>query len=312
MRRLLAIAATAIFVGFANLASAADPLVNVDWVKANIGKPGIVFLDVRGEGRTDYMRAHIPGAIYSDYAKDGWRVKDKNGTPAMLPEPAAVEKLVGGLGIDNGTHVVVVPSGTNALDMGTATRIYWTFKVMGHDNVSILDGGWLAYAVIDEKTKQPVNPVETGNIAPKAKTFKANVRADMIPSKDDVRKALEAKTPLVDHRPSDFYLGVTQHPLTKRTGTIPGAKSVPEAWITQNNGGKLRDKASLEKLYAMAGVPTGGEQISFCNTGHWASLGWFASHEILGNKKAKMYDGSMVEWANDPNLPVEAKIDVAK
>jgi thiosulfate/3-mercaptopyruvate sulfurtransferase len=309
---LFAFLLTAALAGMAGTASAANPLVDVNWVKANIGKSNVVFLDVRGEGRADYIRAHIPGAIYSDYAKDGWRVKDKHGTPAMLPETPAVEKLIGGLGIDNKNHVVIVSSGTNALDMGTATRVYWTFKAMGHDEVSILNGGWQAYAVIDEKTKQPVNPVEAGNIVPKAKTFKANVRTDMIPTKDDVKKALDAKTTVIDHRPSDFYLGVTQHPLTKRAGTIPGAKSLPEAWITENNGGKIRDKASLEKLYAAAGVPTSGDQINFCNTGHWASLGWFASHEILGNKKAKMYDGSMVEWANDPNLPVEAKINVAK
>lgn len=312
MKRLIALLLITLMAAAAGTARAADPLVDVNWVKANIGKPNVLFLDVRGEGRTDYMRAHIPGAIYTDYAKDGWRVKDKNGTPAMLPEPAAVEKLVGGLGIDNSTHVVIVPSGTNALDMGTATRIYWTFKVMGHDEVSILNGGWLAYGAIDEKTKQPINPIENGNVAPKPKTFKANVRADMIPTKDDVRKAMEAKTVLVDNRPNDFFVGVTQHPLTKRAGTIPGAKNLPESWITQNNSGRFRDKAGLEKLYTAAGVPTSGEQISFCNTGHWASLGWFASSEILGNKKAKMYDGSMVEWANDVALPVEAQINLAK
>lgn len=311
MRRLFAFALFAALLGLMSTAWAANPLVDVDWVKANIGKPGIVFLDVRPT-RAEYIREHIPGAIYTDYAKDGWRVKDKNGTPAMLPLPDAVEKLVGSLGIDNKSHVVIVPTGTSALDMGTATRIYWTFKVMGHDEVSILDGGWLAYAVIDEKTKKLVNPVENGTTTPKAATFKANVRADMIPSKDEVHKALEAKTMLVDNRPSDFYLGVTQHPLTKRSGTIPGAKNIPEAWITVNNGGKFRDKTSLAKLYSAASVPTGGEQVNFCNTGHWASLGWFASSEILGNKKAKMYDGSMVEWANDPNLPIEAKINPAK
>ncbi len=312
MRRLFAFLLTAALAGMAGSASAANPLVDVNWVKANIGKPNVVFLDTRGEGRADYIRAHIPGAIYTDYGKDGWRAKDKNGTPAMLPETPAIEKLIGGLGIGNKTHVVIVPSGTNALDMGTAARIYWTFKAMGHDEVSILNGGWLAYAVVDEKTKQPVNPVETGNNTPKATTFKANVRTDMIPTKGDVKKALDAKTPLVDHRPADFYLGVTQHPLTKRTGTIPGAKNLPEAWITENNSGKFRDKGALEKLYSAAGVPTSGDQIAFCNTGHWAALGWFASSEIIGNKKTKMYDGSMVEWANDPNLPIEAKINVAK
>lgn len=314
MRKLIALLVLgAALAGSLAGAWAAEPLVNVDWVKANLGKPGVVFLDVRGEGRAAYMRAHIPGAVYSDYAKDGWRVKDKNGTPAMLPEPAAVEKLVGSLGVDNKTHVVIVPTGGSALDMGTATRIYWTFKVMGHDNVSILDGGWLAYAEEDEKTKKPLNRLESGNIAPSAKVFKASPRREMIPTKEDVKKAAATgKVALVDNRPNDFFVGVNKAPLAKKPGTIPGAKNLPESWITENNGGKFRDRATLEKLYAAAGVPTSGEAINFCNTGHWASLGWFASYEILGNKEAKMYDGSMVEWSADPGLPIEVNINAAK
>ena len=312
-KQFVLVVLTVALLGLTGRAWTAEPLVNVDWVKANIGKPGIVFLDVRGEGRTDYTRAHIPGAVFSDYVKDGWRVKDKNGTVAMLPEPAAVEKLVGSLGIDNKTHVVIVPTGGNALDMGTAARIYWTFKVMGHDNVSILDGGWFAYAAVDEKTRKPLNPLQSGNVAPGAKTFKASPRREMILTKEDVKKAAAGgKVTLVDNRPNDFFVGVTKAGPAKKPGTIPGSKNVPESWITENNGGKLRDKATIAKLYAAVGVPTSGDSINFCNTGHWASLGWFASHEILGNKKAKMYDGSMVEWSADPSLPIEVKINAAK
>ena len=88
------------------------------------------------------------------------------------------------------------------------------------------------------------------------------------------------------------------------------AKNVPENWLTRNGGGSFRDKGTLAKLFALAGVPTSGEQISFCNTGHWASLGWFASSEILGNKSAKMYDGSMVEWSADASTPVERRVQL--
>jgi len=71
----------------------------------------------------------------------------------------------------------------------------------------------------------------------------------------------------------------------------------------------FRSKDTIAKLYQAAGVPTSGEQISFCNTGHWASIGWFASSEILGNKDAKMYDGSMTGWTA-AKMPMEAKIKV--
>jgi len=291
-------------------AMAAEPLVDVEWAKANIDKPGVVFLDVRSGGGVSkevYQAAHMPGAIFTDYAKDGWRAKI-NGVDGMLPPPDKVAKLIGSLGIGNDTHVILVPLGRAALDMGAATRIYWTFKVMGHDNVSILDGGYQAWTKdIDPKTGKPVNPLSSGGVELPPTTFVAHFRKDMVVDRNDVKKAMEAGVTLIDNRPNDFYLGLTMSPAAKRAGTIPGAKNLQESWLTKNNGGSFRSKAQLASLYKQAGVPVEGEQIAFCNTGHWASLGWFVSSEILGNKNVKMYDGSMAEWSQDPALPMEQK-----
>jgi thiosulfate/3-mercaptopyruvate sulfurtransferase len=313
MRKILQILVLGGLLAVFGLVQASQPLVDVDTVKASIGKPGVVLLDVRGglsgNSKTTYLREHIPGAVYTDYLKDGWRDKDKNGTPGMLPAVEKLEKLIGGLGIDNSTHVVIIPQGAKALDMGTATRIYWTFKVLGHDNVSILNGGMVAYTkAVDEKTKKPLNPLDKGMVTPTPKVFKANLREDMIVTKADVEAAIGSSVVLVDNRPNDQFVGVNRHGKAKRNGTIPGSLNLPENWITQNNGGMFRSKQELENLYAAAGVPTSGEQISFCNTGHWASLGWFATHEILGDQQAKMYDGSMVEWSADQNVPIEQKV----
>jgi len=299
----------------AAIAGANQPLVDVAWVKSNIGKTDVVFLDVRGKlaglSKADYLRAHIPGAVYTDYLKDGWRVKDKNGTPGMLAPTDKLEKLIGGLGIDNASHVVIIPNGGKALDMGTATRIYWTFKVLGHDNVSILDGGMLAYTKeVDKKTKKPVNPLERGAVKPVAKTFKGNVRQEMIVTKADVKAAMDSGIPLVDHRPNDQFIGINKHGKAARNGTIPGSLNLPENWLTRNGGGMFRPKSELEQLYAVAGVPINGDEISFCNSGHWASLGWFASSEIMGNKASKVYDGSMIEWTADKAMPVDQKVTI--
>jgi len=103
--------------------------------------------------------------------------------------------------------------------------------------------------------------------------------------------AQKAGALIVDHRPHNQYMGINKHGKAKRHGTIPGALNLPENWLTSNGGGSFRDKASLEKLYSAANVSTTDDQINFCNSGHWASLGWFASHEILGNRGAKLYDG---------------------
>lgn len=305
MKEKMAMLVTILGVGLAHSAGAAQPLVDVDWIKANSCKPGVVVVDIRnaldGHSKTDYLRGHIPCAVYSDYMKDGWRSKVEN-VPGQLSPVDKLEKLVGGLGIDNDTHMVIYHAGKNALDMGSATRVYWTMKVLGHDEVSILDGGFAAY------TADKGNKVERGNTAPKPKQFKAEVRQDMLASKEDVRAAMDSGTLLVDNRPHDQFIGVNRHPKAKRNGTIPGSVNLPENWLTENNGGKFRSKDALVRLYQIAEVPNEGSQITFCNTGHWASLGWFASSELMGNKGVKLYDGSMVEWSADSNAPMEAQV----
>ncbi len=289
-------------MAFARPAGAADPLVNVDWVKANLEKPGIVYIDFAPPA--DYLRGHIPGAVNSNYAKDGWReerASDK--VPDMLPAKLdALGEMIGKLGIDNATHVVLVPAGTSSTDMGVGTRVYWTFKVLGHDNVSLLDGGMAAW------TKDKKNPLQTGAPRIEPKTFKIAVRKDMIVTMDDVKKAKAAGVLLVDNRPEDQYVGINRHPKATQSGTIEGAKNLPNGWLTVNGMGEFRDRSQLDQLYKVASVPTSGDQINFCNTGHWASVGWFVSSELLGNKKAKLYDGSMTEWTMLKGGPVEQKV----
>lgn len=295
-----------LFAGIASsLAASAPPLVDVAWVKANSCKPGVVVLDIRnaldGHSRIDYLRGHIPCAVYSNYLKAGWRSKVNNVVGQLSPVPK-LEKLIGGLGIGDNTHVVIYSAGKNALDMGSDTRVFWTFKVLGHDNVSILNGGFAAYTA-DKK-----NSVQKGMNTPKPVKFTAHLRKDMLVSMQDVYKAMKDKELLVDNRPHDQYIGVNRHPKAKRNGTIPGAINLPESWLTMNNGGKFRTQAELKKLYAAAGVSTTAPQINFCNTGHWASLGWFVTSQLLGDKKAKVYDGSMVQWSADKSMPMEDKI----
>lgn len=276
-------------------AHAAEPLVDVAWVKGNIGKANVVFVDLRPA--KDYKKAHVPGAVHTNYKKAGWRV-NKKPVSGLLPPTIKLEKLIGGLGIDNATHVVLLSPGKKASDMGISTRLYWTFKVVGHDAVSILNGGMKAYM------KDKKNPLESGVNKPVAKTFEANLRNELLATQDDVRQALTNGTMLIDSRTSDKYIGINRASKTKRPGTVPGAKSVPGVWLTKEGGGAFRKTETLKKLYAHAGASTQGKTISFCDTGHWASLGWFVNYEILGNKQTKLYDGSMSEWSQSGSNPM--------
>ncbi|MDA8384259.1 MAG: rhodanese-like domain-containing protein [Betaproteobacteria bacterium] len=287
-------------------APSAPALVDGAWVAAHACRPGIVLLDIRnpiggGGDLTAYLRDHIPCAVYSNYANGGWRI-NVGGAPGLVPPVPALEKLIGGLGIGNNTRVVIYSGGGNATDMGGATRVFWTFKYLGDNNVSILDGGYAAYVA----GKHPVQP---GFNKPTPTIFAAHPRPALLASEQDVQQAMKSGIVLVDNRPSAQYLGINRTAnVVVRNGTIPGAHNLPENWITQNDGGTFRSPTALRALYAAAHVPTTGKEINFCNTGHWASLGWFASYELLGDKQARLYAGSMSQWSRNPALPMVEKV----
>ena len=296
--------------GLAFGAESAPALVSPAWVAANACKPGVVVLDIRspvggGGNKFTYLGGHVPCAVYSNYKTAGWRIKE-NGVPGMLPPVAELNKLIGGLGIDNAAHVVIYAGGTNGLDMGSATRVFWTFKVLGDNNVSIMDGGYHAYVA-------GKHPVKRGAHTLPAASFSGQLNTALLATEADVEQAVKSgNVKLVDNRPSAQYLGVVRPGVDKRAGTLPGASNLPQSWFTVNDGGSFRSAAQLKELYQHAGVPTSGAQINFCNTGHWASLGWFVSYELLGNKQAKVYDGSMTQWSRNPKLPMVTKIKLAQ
>lgn len=294
----------ALLVLFAGAALAAEPLVDAAWLKARLGTPGLVVLDATSNP-AGYAQGHIPGAVFTHYGKDGWRVEgNKNGykVRGVLPPVDRLAQMIGGLGIGNDDHVVIVANGFDAADMGTATRIYWTLKVLGHDAVSILNGGMSSWRA------DKANPLEMTANKPAPKPFTAHFRPELIVTDEQVRTAMANGTTLIDSRPVDEYLGINKSGAVRAYGTIPGAVSIPAAYMTENGGGQIRDAGAIKQLYAMSKAPTGGEAITFCNTGHWASLGWFVSSEILGNKNTAVYDGSMADWTADDDAPVERKV----
>jgi len=284
-------------------AYASSPLVDAQWVKQNAGTAGKVFLDLRSKAA--YLGGHVPGAVHSSYSGDKWRQK-KGDVKGMLPSTGHLEKLIGRLGIDNATHVVLMHGGFSAVETGIATRIYWTFKVLGHNEVSILDGGVMAY--LADKS----NPIEKGARKPIAKTFKAHLNTSILATSGEVVDSIKAGDVLLDSRPSDQHMGVNKSGAITRTGTLPGALSVPGRWVTVNDRGTFRSLSALKKIYSARAVPENKNRIVFCNTGHWASLGWFVDSELLGNKQSKVYDGSMAQWSrlSAPEHPMQIKLNL--
>jgi len=298
MRRMLVPAATLLLAACvaAEGSLKVQPLIKADWLHQNL--QAVVPLDIRqGRPGAAFIDAHVPGAVHSPYGQDPWRVT-RNGVPGMMPEVRDLELLIGSLGIRNDDHVVIVPQGQSAVEFGAATRVYWLFKVLGHEKVAILDGGFDAWLAAGYSTESGMNR------RPSA-TYAAHVQPQLVANKQDIVAALESGLPLIDARPTNYYRGEAKARVVARHGTIPGAKSLPPEKLTIGNRGVLVDSATAAAAWRAAGLPLAGEQIAFCNMGHLASLAWFTAYEILGNRQARLYDGSLVEWSADPELPME-------
>lgn len=290
-----------------------QPLVDTGWLQQHLGNESLVVLDVRDavEKVLPYATAHIPGAISAPYSTSGWRLEIE-GVPGQFPGVEPASQLIGSLGIDNDEHVVIVPNGTDSSEFGAATRIYWTFKVLGHDAVSILDGGARAWeAAGGEVTAEATLPEPT--------TFTASFRSELLATTADVEQALADGTKLVDGRPVAQYRGEAKSPVVAKAGTLPGAVNIDNGALYDAPAAKFADRTKVAALAFDAGLyttqqatlassggaGTGAPAIAFCNTGHWASIVWFGLSEVGGNKNVTMYDGSMAEWTADPSRPVQ-------
>lgn len=294
-------AAAALVVAVPVFAVAADvtPLVTAEWLKAHAGDENIAIIDIRDKiDETDLGELpYIANAAVAPYASAGWRT-EVDGVPGQIPPVEQIAKLIGSLGVDADDHVVIVPWGTDSSEFGGATRVYWTFKYLGHDAVSILDGGWRQYdAVGGERVAEAAVPA--------AAEFPVNVRPELRATTPDVEAALADGTKLVDGRPAEQYLGQSKSPVVRIEGTIPGAVNIPHSNFYSAEYASFALPETVAALAKGVGLAEGEKNIVFCNTGHWASIAWFALHEVGGNKNTAMYDGSMAEWAADPARPIQ-------
>ena len=303
MKLIPAFLVLALFAADAFAADGMRPLIDSRWLAVHAAEPGIVVVDTRS--RPEFDAGHIPGAVHTDYGRDGWRVTDANGTPGMFPSDAAglgaLADRIGNMGIGNDSHIVLVPRGRDEIDLGVATRIYWSFKVLGHDKVSILDGGMTAYL---EAASRPLTRDLT---FPDPRTFDVALQQDMLLQEAEVKQAMVRGRTLIDARPVSQFQGRTKSGAVTRPGTIPGARSLPAAGLTRPQSGAFKSATALNRLFASAGVGKRNAPILFCNTGHWASVNWFVASELLGMKDARLYDGSMAEWTADPANSVVAE-----
>jgi len=277
------------------------PLVDAAWLSENLNQEDLVILDIRDATKNGdpYAEGHVPGAISARYSEAGWRTT-VDGIPGMLPPEEQIEKVIQGLGVNEDSHVVIIPAGTDASEFGGATRVYWTFKVLGHDAVSILDGGYAAWTKAGgEVSKEPVI-AEAGD-------FNAEFRPELLADVKEVQDAIAGDTNLVDARSVAQFIGKEKTNTVQALGTVPTSVNINFDKFYHPEKPGFASAEEIAALTKTASVTDDKGLITFCNTGHLASIAWFGLSEVEGLKNVRLYDGSMSQWTADASRPVVAQ-----
>jgi len=273
-----------------------EVLVSTDWVKENLGKPGIKLVEIDVDTKA-YDAGHIPGA-----AGFNWQTQLQDQLRRDIVGKEAFEKLVGDAGISPNDTVILYGDNNNWF----AAYGFWLFKIYGHKDVKLMNGGRVKWLNESDKalTTDKSNPTP---VQYKATQVDLQLRA-MLPQVMDASKG--GKLNLVDVRSPDEFTGKVIAPpgmseTAQRGGHIPGAKSIP--WSTAvNPDGTFKSPDDLESIYLQQkGVDRNRDTIAYCRIGERSSHTWFVLKYLLGLNNVKNYDGSWTEYGNIVAAPIE-------
>ena len=276
-----------------------EALVATAWLGDHLGDDQVRVVDgswylpqQNRDPRAEFADAHLPGARFFDIDA----ISDANNPlPHMLPAPEAFGSAVGTLGIGNADHVIAYDGG----GLMSAARVWWMFRVFGHDRVSVLDGGL-------PKWRAEARAIESGVEGTGARRFEASpFRAELVRSVEQMRTNLDAETEqVVDARSYGRFTG--SEPEVRpglRSGHIPNSRNVPFTELFLPDG-TMWNPDDLRRAFEHGGVSLDRPITTSCGSGITAAVLALGLH-VLDHEQVALYDGSWVEWGGRTDLPIE-------
>lgn len=268
----------------------ADPIVSCAWLAERLAAPDIRPVDATwflpGDARDAkalFAERRIPGAVFFPIDE----IADTETTlPHMLPSPEKFSSRMRKMGIGDGNRVVVYDN----QGLFSAARVWWTFRVMGHEDVVVLDGGFPAW-------ERGNYPIETGPPQQRMERhFTARFRADLVRNLEDMQRIVaNGGAGVFDARPAPRFRGEASEPRPGlKSGHMPGSKSVPSGALVDENG-SLKSAAELRRIFAEAGADPSRPAVCSCGSGVTAAIIALALAR-LGRWDASIYDGAWAEW----------------
>jgi 3-mercaptopyruvate sulfurtransferase SseA/alkanesulfonate monooxygenase SsuD/methylene tetrahydromethanopterin reductase-like flavin-dependent oxidoreductase (luciferase family) len=284
-------------------------VVAAEWLADHLDDPGVVVLDAttvfaqddgggfRNDGRAAYEGAHIPGAVHVDLHEE---VNDRTDVFFSVSSQEKFSAAIGAVGVGPGVRVVIYDQGADAsgapATSAWAARLWWQLRFEGFDAASVLLGGLRAW-------QSEGRPVRSGSETNPPRNFRFDRRPALLASADDVLRAIgDPAVLLVDSRAPDAYAGLAGRPY--RAGHIPSAVNLPSDGHLDRETGELLPRDEIRRRFVDAGVLEQQKKtVFYCGGG--VSAAWNAwALVVAGGEDAAVYDGSILEWSNDPARPL--------
>jgi thiosulfate/3-mercaptopyruvate sulfurtransferase len=274
-----------------------EPLVTTGWLAEHLGAPDVAVIDASWflpptdrDARQEFIRGHIPGAVFFDIDA----ISDQTtGLPHMLADPEQFQSAARTLGVSQSSRVIVYDS----QGLFSAPRVWWNFRVMGHRESYVLDGGlprWLAEG----------RPLEAGERSSTEGDFVARLAPALVRNLAAMRATIAGgDEQIVDARSAARFAGSASEPRPGlRSGHMPGARNLPWAEVVDADG-RMKPPDKLRQAFETAGVDLTRPIVTSCGSGVSAAVLALALARI-GRDDVAIYDGSWAEWGSLADTPV--------